>query len=35
METALAWPKNSKTHRDPDPARIAAELVDETVTAIW
>ena len=34
METALAWPKNSKTHRDPDPARIAAELVDETVTAI-
>jgi hypothetical protein len=34
METALAWPKNSKTHRDPDPARIAAELVDETVNAI-
>jgi hypothetical protein len=34
METALAWPKSSKPARDPDPARIAAELVDETVNAI-
>src|SRR5579862_3133742 len=32
METVLAWPKNSKT--EPDPARVAAELVDETVNAI-
>ena len=34
METALAWPKSSKPARDPDPARVAAELVDETVNAI-
>jgi hypothetical protein len=30
MERALAWPDSSKT----DPARRAAELVDDTVTAI-
>jgi urease accessory protein UreE len=30
METALTWPNCSKA----DPARQAAELVDETVTAI-
>lgn len=30
MERILAWPNNSK----PDPARQAAELVDEAVSAI-
>jgi hypothetical protein len=32
MESVLTWPKSSKT--EPDPARAAAEMVDETVTAI-
>jgi hypothetical protein len=34
METALAWPKSSRTDPEPDPARTAAQLVDETVNAI-
>lgn len=30
METALSWPNLSK----PDPTRVAAEWIDDTVTAI-